>query len=295
MHAVRYGRRLKKQTQCLYSHFASETGQRLCQPFCFKLNIVNGRSLHLSTGRKFSDTWSEDKKAEEKRDETDRKNADEEEAIKKKILDASLAHVAKHGWTRLALASGAEDIGFVSVVSGLFPREGDDLVLHHIRESNKKLDEWMISELEKFKAEEKKLPVSNFIKSAVRQRLTMNQPYIKDGRWSEALTLMAKPQNIPESVGLLQQLCDDIWHRAGDNSADLNWYSKRMLLAGIVSSTEVFMIQDTSTDFQDTWGFLDRRFEDIAGIPQIGKIPQDITGIISGLVTTAKIVAGVQK
>ena len=36
---------------------------------------------------------------------------------------------------------------------------------------------------------------------------------IKAGVWGEALALMAKPQNIPESVGYLQQLSDDIWHR----------------------------------------------------------------------------------
>merc|ERR1719244_2145250 len=201
------------------------------------------------------------KKKEAEKEKSETKNAEEEEAIKKKILDALIGHVAAHGWTRLAIASGAEDVGYVSIVSGLFPREGDELVFHHVRESNKKVDRWMVGELEKYKDSEKKMSISNFIKAAVKERLSLNQPFIKGGKWGEALTLLAKPQNIPESVSLLQQLSDDIWYRAGDTSADLNWYSKRMLLAGIISSTEVFMLQDTSPDFQETWKFLDRRFE----------------------------------
>jgi len=230
---------------------------------------------------------------EEARAET--KNADEEEAIKTKILDASLAHVGQHGWTRMSLAAGAEDAGYVSLVSGLFPNEGSDLVFHHVRSSNQKLDKWMATEAEALQADGKKLKVGAFVKSAVVERLKMNEPYLKNDRWKEALAILAKPQNLPESVSLLQDACDDIWHRAGDKSSDMNWYSKRMLLAGVFTSTEVFMLQDTSENYQETWNFLDRRFIDINGIPQISKIPEDLCGLVSGLLSTAKVVAGVQK
>jgi ubiquinone biosynthesis protein COQ9 len=153
----------------------------------------------------------------------------------------------------------------------------------------------MAAEVARYKESGAKLPITKFIKSAVKERLLMNGEYVQAGVWGEALALLARPHNIPESVGYLQQLSDDIWHRAGDTSADLNWYSKRMLLAGIVSSTEVFMIQDLSQNFEETWKFMDRRFEDISGIPQLGNLPQDVSGILSGLVTTARNIAGIQK
>eukprot|EP00088_Acartia_fossae_P035897 TRINITY_DN37018_c0_g1_i1.p1 TRINITY_DN37018_c0_g1~~TRINITY_DN37018_c0_g1_i1.p1 ORF type:complete len:298 (+),score=51.33 TRINITY_DN37018_c0_g1_i1:32-925(+) len=258
------------------------------------IHQVKINQLHTS-GQLLSDTWSEEEKKEKEEKAQARKDADDEQQIREKILSASLPHVSEHGWTRLALAAGAEDSGYVSVVSGLFPNEGVDLIYHHIQSSNQKLDDWMVAEVNKYKAEEKKLPISKFIKEAVKERLLMNEQFIKNGRWAEALALIANPQHIPTSVGYLQTLCDDIWHRAGDKSADLNWYSKRMLLAGIVSSTEVFMLQDASPEYKETWTFLDRRFEDIAGIPQIGRLPQDLTGILSGLVVTAKNIAGIQK
>jgi len=244
---------------------------------------------------KRKDTWTEAEDAEREAKTRKQKEADRESSIKIQILDASLKYVKIHGWSKLSLSSGAEDLGYISIVSGLFERGGDELVLHHIKTSNKNLDSWMLAEVKKYKESGEKLPITKFIKSAVKERLLMNADFIKAGVWGEALALMAKPQNIPESVGYLQQLSDYIWHRAGDTSADLNWYSKRMLLAGIISSTEVFMIQDISQNFEETWKFLDRRFEDIAGVPQLGKLPQDVSGILSGLVTTARNIAGIQK
>lgn len=44
----------------------------------------------------------------------------------------------------------------------------------------------------------------------------------------------------------------------------MNWYSKRTLLAGVYTSTELYMTQDKSQDFQETWKFLDRRLQDVA-------------------------------
>lgn len=36
-----------------------------------------------------------------------------------------------------------------------------------------------------------------------------------------------------------------------------------MLLAGVYTSTELYMTTDNSPDFQDTFAFLDRRLEDV--------------------------------
>ena len=75
-------------------------------------------------------------------------------------------------------------------------------------------------------------------------------------------------------------MLDDIWHYAGDRSTDFNWYTKRGILAAVYCSTgrwacacchgyirffptpELYMTQDNSVDFQDTWSFMARRFED---------------------------------
>ena len=76
----------------------------------------------------------------------------------------------------------------------------------------------------------------------------------------------------PLTPDLLQELCDDIWHRAGDTSTDSNWYTKRITLAVVYSATEVFMLQDRSEDFSETWMFLDRRLQDLQAAPSLVQV-----------------------
>lgn len=41
-------------------------------------------------------------------------------------------------------------------------------------------------------------------------------------------------------------LVDEIWHAAGDEASDIDWYVKRTVLGGIYSTTEIYMLTDSS-------------------------------------------------
>ena len=59
---------------------------------------------------------------------------------------------------------------------------------------------------------------------------------------------------------------------------DYNWYSKRILLSGVVNSTQLHLLQDKSPDYQDTWQFLERRLQDVGTMGMnIGKIRQNLS------------------
>ncbi|XP_072053143.1 uncharacterized protein [Arachis hypogaea] len=76
-------------------------------------------------------------------------------------------------------------------------------------------------------------------------------------------------------------LVDEIWHAAGDNASDIDWYAKRTVLAGIYSTTEIYMLTDTSPDFHDTWAFLDARVEDAFDLKKtIQELHQTLLGMI---------------
>jgi len=258
--------------------------------------VVSAKSVHTSPIRRV-DEYAEHAKFEADEKVRETRNDDREEEIKSEILDMALEEVHIHGWTRAAVAAAATKLGHPSVVSGLVTRGGVDLVLHHVNSSNKNLDIWMKNEVKRITEDgTKKLPIGKFVRSAIIERLKMNIPYIQSDRWTEALALSASnPQVATESLGCLQQLCDDIWYRAGDTSTDYNWYSKRITLAAVYTSTEVFLLQDKSEGYSDTWQFLDRRFEDLQAMPNLTQLPNDVAGVISGIVTTAKNIAGVQK
>ena len=114
----------------------------------------------------------------------------------------------------------------------------------------------------------KNLIPSHRVSKLVRIRLEMQAPYIS--KWPQALSiqvyyflshlfigfhyilslnftrLQAQPSNISTSFKQRAMLVDEIWHAAGDEAADTDWYVKRTVLGGIYSTTELYMLTDTS-------------------------------------------------
>jgi len=88
--------------------------------------------------------------------------------------------------------------------------------------------------------------------------------------------VLGQPQNLPISVKLIAELMDEIWYYSGDTSTDFNWYTKRAILAGVYTSTELYMLNDKSEGFNETWQFLDRRIENIM---DFSKAKADFSGI----------------
>lgn len=69
------------------------------------------------------------------------------------------------------------------------------------------------------------------------------------------LPWQAQPLNVPTSFKQRAMLIDEIWHAAGDESSDIDWYVKRTVLGGIYSTTEVYMLTDSSPGM--IWWLLD--------------------------------------
>ena len=57
-----------------------------------------------------------------------------------------------------------------------------------------------------------------------------------------------------------------------------NWYTKRVTLAGVYKSTEVFMVQDQSIDYEQTWQFLDRRMHNLG---KFGKFTRGVNSVFT--------------
>ena len=71
------------------------------------------------------------------------------------------------------------------------------------------------------------------------------------------------------AVPITARTIDTIWYAAGDRSADVSWYTKRLILAGVYSSTLLVWLRDTSDDDADSLAFLDRRLADVARIGRL--------------------------
>ncbi|XP_064414528.1 ubiquinone biosynthesis protein COQ9, mitochondrial isoform X2 [Latimeria chalumnae] len=184
-----------------------------------------------------------------------------EEQLQTRILAAALEFVPKYGWTEEAIAEGAK---CNSKLSELLAEEHNQMQLGLVEK--KKTDQ--------------------FLKDVVEARLRMLIPYLE--KWPQAMGILLLPQNIPESLKLLTSLVDDIWYYAGDRSTDINWYTRRTVLAGIYNTTELVMLQDSSPDFEDTWKFLENRVNDTMNVVHTAKQVQSTGGaVVQGLMGAA--------
>ncbi|XP_052198225.1 uncharacterized protein LOC127805505 [Diospyros lotus] len=172
-----------------------------------------------------------------------------------RVLSVSLRHVPRLGWSEAAMIAGAREAGVSPSIVGSFPRKEATLVEFFMDERLQRL----IDRIESHEDLRNLIP-SECISKLVRMRLEMQVPYIS--KWPEALSIQAQPQNFPTSFKQRAMLVDEIWHAVGDMATDVDWYVKRTVLGAIYSTTEVYMLTDSSPEFQDTWAFLDGRVKD---------------------------------
>ena len=176
-----------------------------------------------------------------------------------KLLAAALAHVPFDGWSGRALQAGAADLGLEpALAANAFPGGPAEL----LEAFSTEIDRRMLVELEG--RDLKSLKHRQRIGTAVRARLELLAPQREAVR--RGLSFLALPRNAALGIRCLYRTVDAIWHAAGDTSTDYNFYTKRMLLAGVYSATLLFWLNDESEGFAATWAFLDRRLAEVVKI-----------------------------
>lgn len=171
-----------------------------------------------------------------------------------RLLAAALPHVVFDGWTAATLMAAAADAGIdPGLTRVLCPRGGLDLAVDYHRAG----DLAMLAALAA--ADLSALRFRQRIAHAVRLRLQGSDPEVV----RRSLSLFALPQHMATGSALLWGTADAIWRGLGDGSIDLNWYTKRLTLSAVYSSTVLYWLGDSSEGRADTWNFLDRRIEDV--------------------------------
>ncbi len=83
------------------------------------------------------------------------------------------------------------------------------------------------------------------------------------------MALLALPFHAPLGVKLLYRTIDAMWYAAGDTSTDFNFYTKRVTLAAVYSSTLLYWLNDRSPGSEATWAFLDRRIDNVMAFEKL--------------------------
>ena len=192
--------------------------------------------------------------------------------IKFDLVKAMLSHVPFDGWTWIAMENGAVDINFeksktankrMDMYKDLFK----DGAIDFIDVFSEIIDVEVKNNYNDLEIKPQRIP--EIIKKIILMRLSLCCKYKETVRLS--LSITALPNNSKRSIKILYRTCNNIWRMSGDKSTDFSFYTKRISLGAVYTSTLLFWLNDSSIDKENTGHFLDRRLNDISKISKFKK------------------------
>jgi len=180
--------------------------------------------------------------------------------IREEILCECLNDVPFEGWNWDVIERASVRLGYeADMAQAVFPARMKDV----LKTFSNWADKQMLAKLEKTDPEA--LRVQDRVRLAVRTRLEVLAPHKEAVRISVSYWL--RPFRKWQAPSMVWQTAGVIWKWSGDKSEDYNYYTKRGLLSGIITSTILAWLSDDSADMHVTLGFLDRR---IANVMKLG-------------------------
>ncbi len=188
--------------------------------------------------------------------EQSRSDRDPTYAVKLQILQQSARLVPFDGWSESCFVESARQAGVESDEAyAAFPNGVNDLaVFFHHYGDNKMLEKLHDSDLEGLRYSEK-------IAHAVWLRVAVakgDRNLVRRG-----IAYFSLPPNVTLGSSLIWGTANKIWNFMGDSSDDYNWYTKRMILSGVLTSTLVYFTGDDSDDNVATREFIDRQIASV--------------------------------
>lgn len=173
-----------------------------------------------------------------------------------RMLDAALMQVPFDGWSETAFRAAATEAGLSEAEArALFPRGAPDMAMAFHRRCDRALAAALAA------ADLGAMRFRDRVAHAVRLRLDLVEDHRESVR--RGATLFALPIHAADGARLIWETADTIWTGLGDRSEDLNWYTKRAILAGVYSATLLYWLGDQSPGSAASWAFLDRRIGEV--------------------------------
>ena len=192
--------------------------------------------------------------------------------LRSKFLLLAVAEVPFSGWTEELLQVIEQKMELDSGYSMILFEGGiKDLIVFY----EKTQDQAMLDDLAIHKEE---LRVREKVALGVKTRITSRSKTNK-AVLSKLMKFYSNPLNVSLGIKNMWDTVDKIWYYAGDQSTDYNYYTKRLLLSAVYSSTLIYYLSDKSEQHQKTWEFLDKRIADVLKIGNFKNIPQALNKI----------------
>lgn len=172
-------------------------------------------------------------------------------------LFAVLDLVPFYGWTQQVIDKSLEND---PVVKQAFPTG----VVDAVRAFQQFIQQQQEEKAAALALKEMKTPAR--IRALLVARLEILAPYKEAVR--ALMSYYMQPAHVAEGVKALSATANHLWYLAGDSTTDFSYYTRRMTLSGLYSSTLLFWLNDTSDNSAETIAFMDRRLKNIGDFHQ---------------------------
>ena len=183
-----------------------------------------------------------------------------------KILSSAKKHIPFDGWNEKIFSTVANDLKIpIGEIHALFPNNYIDLLKLYLEDSENK----MFIDSKKINISNMKISkkIYEIIVFRIKKNLNNKQLIRK------TFIALSHPKNSLLGMTSLYKAVDNIWFISGDYSSNFNYYTKRLILAGIYTSVLLFWLNDDSKNLKKTEKFLNKQLKKISFI---GKIKRSI-------------------
>lgn len=178
--------------------------------------------------------------------------------LKDKIITCAIKHVVFDGWSETTISKICNELALNRErFDYLFPRGGLDLALFFHEIGDLEFKSTFSITHDTFR----QMRVRDKIEYALYYRLQI--AFHRSEVVRRSLAFFSNPLYIFDGARSIWSTSDIIWNIVGDDSDDLNWYSKRAILATVYSASLLFGLDDDSVDKNETKEFVHRRIEDV--------------------------------
>jgi len=172
------------------------------------------------------------------------------------ILRECLQLVPFEGWSQKVLVEAVSNVGLPKGADGLYFPGGPLEVIQFWADECDRSVEQALSELDL---------TSMKIRDKVTQAVILRMEAISEHETAakRAMSRLLLPDAVGQGPKQLWASADMIWRAIGDTSTDMNFYSKRTILSGVLGSTLVSWLGDVSIDKAEARAFLDARIGNV--------------------------------